>query len=311
MKVGNWFKAPDVASERAFERDNVLRKRTRYLETNPVERYAADPAYRAKVARIEAALGPRQGRVLDIGGNTGGEATVLRQRGYRMVVGDINEAALDISRERAEKFDLELPEYVAFDAHHLPFRNAAFDAVVIIEALHHMVDYGQVLVEARRVLRPGGLLYAMEPNALNPIRRAGEIRDRFRGTIEKSFYPRQLRRLCAQAGFEDVAVRSFGIDKPAWKLREVPSYRRWLFRLHCRLGLMLPGIFGSLDVMARKPGSPEGNSEVLVPLQEVLRSPFGGLPLDFDPASGRWVERDGSASFPDLNGIPVLVTDGE
>ena len=305
MKPPSWLKAPDVEREREFERRNVLRKREQYLATNPLERCEADPAYRAKVDFIAARLGPVAGRVLDVGGNTAGEATVLRQRGYRMVVGDINEAALDISRERVVKFGLAPPEFVAFDAHAMPFADGSFAAVTIIEALHHMVDYGKVLAEARRVLEPGGLLFSMEPNAWNPIRRAGEVRDRFRGTIEKSFYPGQLRRLAEAACFEEVEVEGFGIEKPEWKLREVPGYRRWLFRLHCELGLRFPGVFGSLSLRARKAGRTEGREDQ--PLAAILRGPGGGGEIRFDAGSGRWVERGGERSFEDLNGIPVLV----
>jgi SAM-dependent methyltransferase len=307
MKIKNRFHRPDVASERAFERDHVLRKRAAYLDSNPMDRLAADVSYQAKVGRIEAALGRVDGRVLDVGGNTGGEATVLQQRGYRMVVGDINEAALDISRERVEKFGLGRPGFVAFDAHAMPFRDGSFDAVVIIEALHHMIDYGRVLAEAHRVLRPGGTLYAMEPNAWNPIRRASEIRDRFRGTIEKSFRPGQLRGLAAAAGFVDVRVTAFGIEKPDWKLREVPGYRRWLFRLNCRLGIAFPRLFGSLELQARKGGELAAEPAPEIRLEALLRSPRDRLPVVFEPSRGCWIEEGGTLAFPDLKGIPVLV----
>jgi hypothetical protein len=147
----------------------------------------------------------------------------------------------------------------------------------------------------------------MEPNALNPIRRAAEVRDRFRGTIEKSFYLGQLRRLVEAAGFERVEVEAFGIEKPDWKLREVPGYRRWLFRLNCRLGLRYPGWFGSLAVTARKAGSRATADPSCGSIHDRLQSPCGARALVFDGALGRWKESGGGASFADLNGIPVLV----
>ena len=46
------------------------------------------------------------------------------------------------------------------DASALPFRPASFDAVVAAFVINHMADPVPVLREARRVLRPGGVLLA-------------------------------------------------------------------------------------------------------------------------------------------------------
>ena len=116
FKFRHIFAPPDVQEERDFEKANVTAKLERYLRTNPLDRFAFDEAYRHKVELTERNLGPIRGLILDIGGNTAGEATILQQRGFRIVVGDINELALDISRQRAEKFGLQKPGYVAFDA---------------------------------------------------------------------------------------------------------------------------------------------------------------------------------------------------
>ena len=44
-------------------------------------------------------------------------------------------------------------------------------------------------------------------------------------------------------------------------------------------------------------------------LSELLRSPVNGELLRFDAALKRWVETGSGASFPDLNGIPVLIAE--
>ncbi|WP_131738994.1 class I SAM-dependent methyltransferase [Actinomadura roseirufa] len=49
---------------------------------------------------------------------------------------------------------------VRADAARLPFRDAVFDAVVAVNALWHLEDPRTALREARRVLVPGGLLFA-------------------------------------------------------------------------------------------------------------------------------------------------------
>ena len=55
--------------------------------------------------------------------------------------------------------------YVAGDARRLPFRPAAFDAVIANHSLEHVPDLPVVLAEIRRVLRPSGALYASVPDA--------------------------------------------------------------------------------------------------------------------------------------------------
>ena len=57
----------------------------------------------------------------------------------------------------------------AADAAALPFASSSFDAVLIRDLLHHLPDPAAALAEARRVLRPGGGLTLIEPNAKSPL----------------------------------------------------------------------------------------------------------------------------------------------
>jgi SAM-dependent methyltransferase len=47
----------------------------------------------------------------------------------------------------------------------LPFDDASFDGVVLKDLLEHVTDPVAVVREARRVLRPGGVLFASSPDA--------------------------------------------------------------------------------------------------------------------------------------------------
>jgi len=298
------FRSVNAAEERDWERENIRKKTERYLATNPMDRYAEDEPYRQKVDVTEAALAGIKGPVLDLGGNTAGEATILAQRGHRLVVADINEYALDVSRQRARKFNLTLPDYVALDAHHIPFADASFAAVTVLEALHHFADYDKALSEIHRVLAPGGLLFSLEPNAWNPMRRASEIRDRLRGTIEKSFTRPQLKRLCARAGFINVDVRPFAVKRSEWKLREHPAWRRPISRFNGWISTTWPGIFAAHALTAHKAGTlPTFDSWTFA---SQVRSPLGAA-LTFDAARKGWVDAISGATYPDLDGIPVLI----
>ncbi len=56
---------------------------------------------------------------------------------------------------------------VVGDAHHLPFSDNSFDAVVCETLLEHVPEPARVINEMRRVLRPGGKIYVMMPFIFN------------------------------------------------------------------------------------------------------------------------------------------------
>lgn len=65
------------------------------------------------------------------------------------------------------KRGVELPNlsFEVADAARLPYADASYDVVIIANALHVMDEPDRALAEARRVLRPGGMLVA--PNFVN------------------------------------------------------------------------------------------------------------------------------------------------
>ncbi len=69
------------------------------------------------------------------------------------------------------------PAFAAFevaDAQALPFVDAGFDAVVANHMLYHVPDRARALAEIRRVLRPGGRLYAAT-NGLGHMRELDDL----------------------------------------------------------------------------------------------------------------------------------------
>ncbi len=101
-------------------------------------------------------------RVLDVGSGVGYGSNMLKGAGAAKVIG------LDRSRE-AIAYGLDRhaalhPDYLVADAESLPLQDGQFDVVVSFETLEHVADYHRFLEEAKRVMRPGGLLILSTPN---------------------------------------------------------------------------------------------------------------------------------------------------
>jgi SAM-dependent methyltransferase len=116
-----------------------------------------------------------------------------------------------------------------------------------------MPEPARALAQAARVLKPGGKVFLFEPYAYNPYRRLSEVRDYFRGTVEKSFGAGQLRLLLAEAGLEVVSLQHHVCTVSEWKLTEFNLVHRFLRRLYTRVSKRMLWLFGSLMVVAKKP----------------------------------------------------------
>ncbi len=98
-------------------------------------------------------------RVLDLGCGDGHHALEALRAGCRVVAADIDASVVHRTARR-----LSLRNAAVADAQHLPFHDAAFDAVVCTETLEHVQDDVTAMREVARVLRPGGLLLASVPS---------------------------------------------------------------------------------------------------------------------------------------------------
>ncbi len=188
-------------------------------------------------------LVPRAGqRLLDVAGGTGDVALrfLARAPAAEAVVLDMTESMLVAGRARpgAERID-----WVVGDAMALPFADASFDVYTISFGIRNVTRVADALVEAFRVLRPGGRLMVLEfsqiPNealqwaydkySFNVIPGLGKLvtgdRDSYQYLVESiRQFPGQeaFAAMIRQAGFGLVKYRNLSMGVAAlhsgWKL---------------------------------------------------------------------------------------------
>ena len=185
----------------------------RYNHPNPLVRSIE----RYRVGKIAEMVGSG-GRLLELGCETGSN---LERCSAEMKVG------LDISKEALRHMSRDIP-CVLGDAARTPFKNDAFDTVILAETLEHVHNPAAMVSEAARVLKQKGRLVVTVPYEThitvvkNLLRKLGLMRLLFRGIPERTtefhvqfFTPESLKRLLSvKFGVEKLWVGPFPVLGP-------------------------------------------------------------------------------------------------
>lgn len=100
---------------------------------------------------------PARGRLLDVGGGTGRVASVVRDLVDEVIIADVSIGMLKQTPRST------LQPVCAF-SESLPFPSDSFERILMVDALHHVVDQPSTADEMFRVLKPGGRIIIEEPD---------------------------------------------------------------------------------------------------------------------------------------------------
>jgi ubiquinone/menaquinone biosynthesis C-methylase UbiE len=139
-----------------FSRKELIDNHAHLVERNTFYREYGYDVHK-NVAFVLSQTLPLAGRILEIGTGKGRFLTALLQRASRVTTIDI-----DPNEQRFARLNVAFAKppgkarFLITDAARLPWRNGTFDAVISMNALHHIADLPGVLDEALRVVKPTG-----------------------------------------------------------------------------------------------------------------------------------------------------------
>jgi SAM-dependent methyltransferase len=228
--------------------------------------------------------------VLDIGGAAGAYAAWLAEAGYTVHLRDPVPRLVAEARLRSATLTRPIASCEIGDARALAFPAASADLVLLLGPLYHLTeaaDRTRALMEAARVMRPGGLLFAGAisrwASALDGLARDLFGDPRFAAIVEQDLrdgqhrnpteridyfttayfhHPEELRTEVLQAGL--VLEGLYGLEGPGWFLPDFaerwadPRRRADLVRLARTLESegSLIGVSAHLLIVARRPSEP-------------------------------------------------------
>jgi len=180
--------------------------------------------------------------ILDVGGGAGAYAFPLAKQGYEVHLVDPVELHLEQARSYAHASGVRLASVTLGDARQLDFPAGSVDAVLLLGPLHHLderSDRLQALLEARRILRPRGVLVAASisrfASLIDGLSRGFFQDAEFRKIVEADLRhglhhnptnqpeyfttawfhrPEELAAEIGDAGFGDIQI--LAIEGPAW-----------------------------------------------------------------------------------------------
>ncbi len=139
--------------------------------------------------------------IADLGAGDGSFALLLSQRAARVIAVDASAKMLEVGRETAVRHGIDNVEFRLGDMEEVPVEDGAADLVFFSQSLHHALHPERAVLEAARILRPGGRIAILDLAR----HRFEEARELY-ADERLGFSEGELTDLLEKAGFRNVAT---------------------------------------------------------------------------------------------------------
>src|SRR4051812_10828414 len=152
--------------EKQFHNDYSSRSKARVNQG----KYYAVRIMATERLRHLVALHSLQKDILEVGCSQGQNAPHFSVGAQSYTGIDISDAAIEKAGAMAQAAGLKNCRFMAADACAMPFPAAFFDMVIAVGVIHHL-PMGSAFHEIRRIVKPGGKVFLVEPLGENPALR--------------------------------------------------------------------------------------------------------------------------------------------
>ena len=171
-------------------------------------------------------------RLLDVGCGTGQSRQIYADKKPHFVGMDLSAEALRVAAARFSN-----DTWLWGDACEMPFDDGQFNVVCFSAVLHHIAEFPRAVREGFRVLRPGGYVFAFDPNLLHPAMaifrhpKSWFYSSRGVSANERPLLPSALRAAFQAAGLTEIRQRcqaDLPYRKVAYPVTQLAAQRLWL-----------------------------------------------------------------------------------
>lgn len=150
---------------------------------------------------------PVNGSLLDAGGGTGRIAQTLTDKVSEVFLVDLSVRMLRQANEKGR-----ISKICSF-SETLPFEDESFDRIIMIDALHHVMNQEETAGELWRVLKFGGKLVIEEPNVKKFVVKMVALAEKLALMRSHFMYPENI---AAMFFYESASTKIFNENVNAW-----------------------------------------------------------------------------------------------